>query len=1435
MLLTLQQKNMKNFRLFYTTLYLAIANIFILRAQTNSFDQSFNTPYLKYGNGLGPDAEVRTILPLPNNKYLIGGWFAYYNGTEVQRIAMINEDGELDHSFNASRGFNGVVQQIARQADGKFLVAGDFTLFNNNSALRIVRLNSNGSRDFSFNASVNGIIRGLQIQPDGKILIAGWFTQVNGLNINYLARLEPNGDIDTNFHVNLTDNYINAMQLMPNGNIYIAGGFDTVSGFRRQHLARLLPNGLLDTAFNTFNGCNGDVTGMLVQPNGKILIGGWFTFYAGAFRSKLARVNTDGSLDTDFIVGDGANSDVNSFAVQADGKIIIGGFFNNYNGVNMENIARLNANGSLDNSFNIGSGFTQGVLNYVVRVSAISIRSDGKIYIGGDFIKYNGFNKSCLLRLNANGSFDGEFNPYNATDGTVNQIYRLPDRHYLIAGNFTAYNNVYKRGHMFKLLPNGLLNQNFQANFNATVKAFVVEPNGNITAIGSFSQVNGSTAGNIARINAAGIYDSSFNAYSGGFSVTPNAITTLNGKYLIGANGGTYKGRNIKALELINTDGSIDTLFGFHNNLNGSVQAFYRYDNGKILVAGSGFTAKIFRLNANGTFDNTFNSPFNFLNISVTAIAKDTGNKILAAVELAGTTRIIRLFDNGVIDSGFLSGAGTNGVISTITVQTDGKILLGGNFTIYNGIFANRIIRLNNDGSYDFLFQNGGGANNQIKHIIFEPEGKLIIGGSFNFLAGNYIGGIGRMLNDREIVMNQVSGTICAGSKLLINYNAKGSYFGSNRFIVQLSDANGNFNNALNIGEGFNTGISSILCTIPFNLPVSNQYRIRVISLSPAIVSNDNGSNLTYELCPSISITSPLKNKYCQGEPFNVSFDAIGVYNVGNIFTVQISDSTGSFSNAQNLGSFSGGNSGTIQTLIPLNIPVNNKYRIRVISTNPVVESADNGFDITINSKPEVTVTLSGNSNFCLGDSTLLSANTSGIIQSIIWLRNENPTGLRDTFSGYYAKNSGTYRAKVTSVDGCEALSNTVNITTFQNNLAQLNVNTTQSCLNGNRFVFTDLTSAPDKKGRLWQINNQSFTDSVVTRQFIAPGKYSAVLIIQYNNGCIDTVGTEIRVHPQTNVNIAINKTSQCLNDNQFEFYDSSSIQSGIYTRLWQLAPNEFYTTPIVQKKYGTIGSFQIQLKTTTDFGCVDSGLAVVNINPNPKAKFGYRAVVPCFDNNLFIFSDSSTIQNGSIDYVVWQFPGYPPSYAPNPGISFFTQGANKVQMVAVSKLGCTDTAVQTVDVLPNPPKPYIAYVNGRLETNPALYYKWYINGIEITDSNSRFFTPRVAGSYTVRIFNSDNCSSLSDPFIITNVSANQFYANDTRLSLYPNPADNHFTIIYPEPATVTIFDLQGKAVFTFEHHSEKSEVDVSSLPKGVYMLTIKTKEKRILERVVIQ
>ena len=228
-------------------------------------------------------------------------------------------------------------------------------------------------------------------QPDGKVLIGGYFTLIDGVTRRYFARLNANGSLDTSFEPGGTAPYTGANYVVysvatqPDGKVLIGGQIVQVNGVSRVGVARLNGDGSLDTSFNpATNDGNYIVWSVVVQPDGKILIGGGF------FRGRL---NADGSWDTSFDRGSGPNSIVWSVALQPNGKVLIGGGFTQVNGVTRNRIARFNANGSLDTDFDPGSGANSGVVYSVAR------QADGKALIGGSFTQVGGVARNRIARL----------------------------------------------------------------------------------------------------------------------------------------------------------------------------------------------------------------------------------------------------------------------------------------------------------------------------------------------------------------------------------------------------------------------------------------------------------------------------------------------------------------------------------------------------------------------------------------------------------------------------------------------------------------------------------------------------------------------------------------------------------------------------------------------------------------------------------------------------------------------------------------------------------------------------------------------------------------------------------------------------------------------------------------------------------------------------
>ncbi len=258
-----------------------------------------------------------------------------------------------------------------------------------------------GSLDGSFfpGSGANGSVTSIVPQPDGKILIGGQFTAVDGVARNRIARLNADGSLDQGFNPGAgADASIEAVVLQRDGKIIVGGHFDSFDGVVRNQIARLNPDGSLDRPFAPSSSWVNFVATLAVKSDGKVLVSGPFSVFNGEPRSYLVRLNPDGSVDTGFapIV----DNWLEAIAFQSDGKIVIAGDFRTVNGVSRRlGVARLNLDGSLDPSFIPG-----GDIAPTINVRSVAVQTDGKILIGGDFSFINGVRRRSVARGARQGS-----------------------------------------------------------------------------------------------------------------------------------------------------------------------------------------------------------------------------------------------------------------------------------------------------------------------------------------------------------------------------------------------------------------------------------------------------------------------------------------------------------------------------------------------------------------------------------------------------------------------------------------------------------------------------------------------------------------------------------------------------------------------------------------------------------------------------------------------------------------------------------------------------------------------------------------------------------------------------------------------------------------------------------------------------------------------
>lgn len=344
------------------------------------------------------------------------------------------QPGTLDVLFDPGAGANDSVLCVAAQADGKVLVGGEFTEFSGTAHGHIVRLNNDGSTDASFSsgAGFDGNVVEIELQSDGKAIVCGTFTTYAGAPLNAkIVRLDTDGTLDAGFS---TPAFllasVNAIAVQPDGKILVAGNMSSGPPFQIR-LARLLTTGALDPTFTTTTtSFNQFLTDVEVLPDGRIAVLGNFSTYQGAARNKICLLNPDGSLDNTFDPGSGFPDLPKDLAVAPDGKLLVAGFLTTYNGTPVPKVVRLDLNGSIDPLWTFGSAATNGVPTDLVA------QPDGNIVVSGSFTMMDGTVRNRICRLLPDGAIDLSFDPGSGPDQTVTCVSISTDAAYYIGGYF---------------------------------------------------------------------------------------------------------------------------------------------------------------------------------------------------------------------------------------------------------------------------------------------------------------------------------------------------------------------------------------------------------------------------------------------------------------------------------------------------------------------------------------------------------------------------------------------------------------------------------------------------------------------------------------------------------------------------------------------------------------------------------------------------------------------------------------------------------------------------------------------------------------------------------------------------------------------------------------------------------------------------------------
>ena len=1029
----------------------------------------------------------------------------------------------------------------------------------------------------------------------------------------------------------------------------------------------LAQSGSLDLSFDPGSGAPTYVWTTCVQPDRKILIGGNFTSYNGVAVNRIARLNSDGSLDATFNVGgSGASWDVKSIALQSDGKIIIAGWFTSYNGTSRKGIARLNSDGTLDSTFDPGIGANSDC-NVAV------IQNDGKILLGGAFSSYNGTARNRIVRINSNGSIDLSFNGCAGVDSYVYAIALQADGKILLGGQFIT---TYVCG----------------------------APPISVTRL--------------IRLNSDGSYDSGFNPPTLN-DVVYSILYQSDGKIIIG---GQFSG----ALKRLNPNGSTDIFppsGGGPGPLgNSGVMTMLQLPNSKIVISGS---------------FSTYNS--------------------------VARSNIAQLNADGTIDLAFNPGTGANQVIYASSLQPDGKIIIGGNFTTYNSIGRNRIARINSNctlqstynpfpdttivcGSSSVLDAGSGYANftwnngnsSQILNMTSGGFYKVVVTATdgcqasdstyVNLLSSSIINSDTVVCKSAQVTLNtrasssgfaididrNIYPTISIGNQIWFQRNLTTTKYRNGVLIPQITGViawAGNPPNTLGTGAWCWFNNDSVTYGSNYGKLYNWWTTINSNGLAPSgwhIPSNDELQELLVFLGGGSIAGGKLKST---GTNFWLAPNTGAVNSSG--FSALPGSQRNYFGNFENVI----GQAAFFWT------------------TQELGTATPPGFGTTFavyNTSQSVTISGigkgSGQSVRPISDRRITYLWSTGATTSTISV---SPT----VTTTYY----------VTISDGISTCMDSVRVTVADVDTSVILLDPPQVCTNNGQVRL----QAGIASSYQWLRNGVAISGATA-RLYTATqtGAYRVALVNSL--GCRDTSrAVTVTLYPQPVSGFSVSPNTQCFAGNQFTFTNTTTLPSGTLSYLWDFGNGVTSTLQSPTYSYPAIGTYTVKLVATSSTGCKDSTITNITVNASPTAGFQVNNANQCLTGNNFIFTNSSLVNPGTLTYL-WTFGDGNTSANTNPSHTYTAAGTYTVKLLVSSGSGCKDSVTRTVTVYPtplgvlNPPSTNLLCEGGVviLTATGGTSYQWFLNGGAIAGATNATLSANQPGVYTVNVTSSNACTS---------------------------------------------------------------------------------------------
>jgi uncharacterized delta-60 repeat protein len=504
--------------------FIPIVALFLLaNAVLNGQDANFSSKGFHLSND---PYFIDCAVKQPDGKFLISGTFHRFDNKPVANLLRFNSQGALDTTFNLATGTDQNIFAITAHADGSIVLAGNFTQYQKQRVqIPFIRITANGTLDASFQPQRSGIITynisAIQVLADGKILVAGWGINPNQVGLSTIMRLNKDGSADQSFKLNVCDEYINGIKPGPDSSIIVHGSFRNWNNAAVTGIIRLKSTGEMDpgfvlqgTALQSIYG-SATVSKIIVLPDTGLLVAGNFDYYNNIRVNKIVKLHKDGSQDAGFNLDPNVHASwIDNIELLTDGAIVVSGSAS----INSNNkwLVKVKADGSLFTS-NAFVGPDQYPATFGVK-GLFSLAQGEFIAVGSFTGKVSGTNIGVFNKFNATAQpYLDHLLPFSkkgrVIETAVDSAHRI-----IVVGNFNQYGEQVsdQRNYIARLMPDGSLDSSFKTSgSNGFISGVALQKNGQIVVTGSFTELNGRAYNGIGRFNENGSVDLSFNPGSG--------------------------------------------------------------------------------------------------------------------------------------------------------------------------------------------------------------------------------------------------------------------------------------------------------------------------------------------------------------------------------------------------------------------------------------------------------------------------------------------------------------------------------------------------------------------------------------------------------------------------------------------------------------------------------------------------------------------------------------------------------------------------------------------------------------------------------------------------------------------------------------------------------------------------------------------------------